>query len=127
MGSIFWGSLLFLWVVLFSPASIKAEHVGPLAADTAETLEAKKFSFQVIPSLFIKQGVFDQDGMIKYSPGGDRGYELLTIAKPYYGLFENLEISAQIPLLYNWVTREGISEKDGGIGDVSIGGKYRFV
>jgi len=25
------------------------------------------------------------------------------------------------------VTRDGKSEKDGGIGDISIGGKYRFV
>jgi hypothetical protein len=114
-------------VVLFSPASIKADHVGPFVADTAEPIEAHKFSFQVIPSLFIKQGVFDQDGTIKYSPSGDRGYQLLTTAKPYYGLFENFEVSAQVPLVYNWVTRNGMSEKDGGIGDVSIWAKYRFM
>ncbi|MCJ7833429.1 MAG: transporter [Deltaproteobacteria bacterium] len=127
MGSIFKGSLLFLLVVLFSPANIKAEQVGPLVADSADTLEAQKFSFQVIPSLFIKQGGFDQAGKIKYSPGGDRKYQLLTVAKPYYGLFENFEVSAQIPFLSNWVTRDGWSNKDGGIGDILIGGKYRFV
>ena len=56
MGSIFLGSLLVLLAVLFSPASIKADHVGPLVADSAEPIEAHKFSFQMIPSLFIKQG-----------------------------------------------------------------------
>jgi Putative MetA-pathway of phenol degradation len=139
--SILGGSALLL-LFLFFPEDIKAEpidplveteateiaeFVGPLVTDTAEPLQERQFSFQVTTSLFIKQGQYDQEGTLKYSPSGDRGYQSVTILKPYYGLFENFEVSAEFPLRYNWVTQSDRSAQDGGIGDILIGGKYRFV
>ncbi len=110
-----------MFIVLFSPLSLNAEHVGPLVTDTAEPVEEGQFSFQVTSSLFIKQGRYDQEGALKYSPSGDRGYQWGTILKPYYGLFEDFEVSAGFPLRYNWVTQNDRSAGDGGIGDILIG------
>ena len=139
--SILGGSALILFLLFFLQEVVKAEllgplvtdnaekaeFVGPLVTDTAEPLEEYQFSFQATTSLFIKQGRYDQEGALKYSPSGDREYQWVTILKPYYGLFENFEVSAEFPLRYNWVTQNGRSAQDGGIGDILIGGKYRFV
>lgn len=109
------------------PLNVKAALVGPFVADTAEPTEAQKLVFQVLPSFFIKQGAFDGDGNRQSLPGGDRQHQLNTIIKPVYGLFPNFEISVEIPVQYNWVTQGERSANSGGVGDVLLGGKYRFL
>lgn len=108
------------------PAILEASLVGPFVADTAETTEIQKLVFQVNPSLFIKQGVYNEEGARQSLPSGDRQNQLTTILKPIYGLFENFEISLEIPVQYNWVTQTDRSGQGGGVGDVLLGGKYRF-
>ncbi len=108
------------------PRSVDASHVGPFVADTAEPIETHKLVFQVIPSFFIKQGVYNEEGNRQYLPSGDRQNQLITLFKPIYGLFNHFEISAEIPVQYNWLTQGNRSANDGGVGEVLLAGKYRF-
>lgn len=122
--------IVIITVVCFFVVGVQiseASHVGPFVADTAEPTETQKFVFQVIPSFFIKQGVYDEEGTRKFLPSGDRQNQLTSVFKPIYGLFTNFEISVEVPFQYNWVTQRERSGQSGGVGDILVGGKYRFV
>ncbi len=109
------------------PSILEASHVGPFVADTAEPTEAQRLVLQVIPSFFIKQGLYNEEGSRQSLPSGDRQNQLTTVFKPIYGLFDNFEITVEIPVQYNWVTQADRSGQSGGVGDILLGGKYRFV
>jgi hypothetical protein len=116
--------LLFL-LLLASPA--RADFVGPLITDSADPLETKKVTLEMTSALFLRQGVFDENGSLNYFPSGDRVTRLLTVFRTAYGLFENAEISALIPVIYSWATQGGKSAQDGGLSEILVGGKYRFI
>jgi hypothetical protein len=104
-----------------------ADVAGPLITDGADPMDPGKVSLELTSALFIKHGIFDEDGSLQYSPSGDRGYRFLTVFKVAYGLFNNAEISASFSASYNWATLREQSAQGGGLGDTLVGGKYRFV
>jgi hypothetical protein len=103
-----------------------ADPVGPLVADFADTTDAGKFILQAFPSLAFRTGEFDEKGNIRYLPSGDRDYSFGIPFVLLYGIMKDLEVSAEIPFLYNWKTEAGQSAQDGNLGDTAIKVKYRF-
>jgi hypothetical protein len=119
-----------LWVLIalsLWPLWAWADIAGPLVTDGADPMDPGRVSLELTPALFIKQGIFDENGSLRYAPSGDQGYRFLTVFKLAYGLFENAEISALFTYSYNWATVGERSAQGGGPGDILVGGKYRFV
>jgi hypothetical protein len=104
----------------------QADPVGPLVADFADTQDPGKFALQVFPSIAIRTGEFDQNGNVRYLPGGDRDYSLVVPVVPLYGIVKDLEISGEIPFIYNWKSQSGQSAQEGNIGDAALKMKYRL-
>jgi hypothetical protein len=100
---------------------------GPIVTDAAYPADKGQFVFQVTPSYFIKEGDFDGGGNRVYLPSGQRSHAFSTNIKFAYGLVENLEASLEIPYQYNRVTTESRSAETGGLGDGTLGVKYRFM
>lgn len=124
-----WISVLLLICVLLTgyPLILEGALVGPFTADTAETTEPQKFVLQVNSFLFIKQGIFDEEGKRQALSGNDRWWQLNTIITPVYGLFNNFELSLDLPVQYTWVTLGDRSSNSGGLGDILLSGKYRLL
>jgi hypothetical protein len=119
-------SLVFVVLGAVSPGLLSAGPVGPFVADFADTVEPGKLSLQMIPVLGLNQGEFDQDGKIRYLPSGDRDASLSLSLLPIYGIAQDLEISGEVPIIYNWKSQSGRSAQDGGVGDTSLKMKYRL-
>ena len=116
------GLILFLvWTDLS-----QADPVGPLVADFADTTDPGKFILQVFPFMAIRTGEFDRDGNVRYLPGGDRDYSWIVPIVPIYGITKELEISGEIPFIYNWKSQSGQSVQEGGLGDAALKLKYRL-
>jgi hypothetical protein len=124
--SLFKDISIFLILTLW-PVNAMADFVGPLVTDPADPIEIRKFALEMTPTLLIKQGNYDENGSVRYFPGGDREYHFTTFIKTYYGIFENAELSVLIPVSYYWTTRSEGSDQDGGLGDILLGAKYRFL
>jgi hypothetical protein len=105
----------------------QADPVGPLVADFADTLDPGKFNLQVFPSMAFRTGEFDPQGNVRYLPSGDRDYSLAVPFIPIYGIVKDLEISGEIPFIYNWKSQSGQSAQEGNIGDTALKMKYRWV
>ncbi len=95
-------------------------------ADFADTQDPGKFVLQAFPSLAIRTGEFDQNGNVRYLPSGDRDYSFAVPVVPIYGIVKDLEISGEIPFIYNWKSQSGQSAQEGNIGDVALKMKYRL-
>ena len=119
-------SFSFIGVLLMT-TPCRANCLGPLISDTGDTVGDNTFIGQMLTYPFIKTGDFDDDGGLKYLPSGDRSVRWTTVLRPYYGLTEDWEVSADIPYYYNWVTQAGRSAQGGGFGDLLLGTKYRFL
>jgi len=104
----------------------QADPVGPLVADLADTQDPGKFILEVFPSMVIRTGEFDQQGNVRTLPGGDRDYSFAVPVIPIYGIVKDLEISAEIPFIYNWKSQSGQSAQEGNIGDAALKMKYRL-
>jgi hypothetical protein len=104
----------------------QADPVGPLVADFADTQDPGKFILQVFPSMVIRTGEFDQQGNVRTLPGGDQDYSFAVPVIPIYGIVKDLEISAEIPFIYNWKSQSGQSAQEGNIGDAALKMKYRL-
>ncbi len=126
-----WGPLIGVGLACLvlgagSPGLLPAGTVGPLIADFADPVDPGKLSLQIIPVLGLKQGEFDRDGKIRYLPSGDRDTSLALSFLPIYGIAKDLEISGEVPLIYNWKSQSGRSAQDGGVGDAALKLKYRL-
>jgi hypothetical protein len=119
-------SLSGLILILIWAGISTADPVGPLVADYADTQDPGKFTLQVFPSLAIRTGDFAQNGNIRYRPSGDRDYSFAVPVVPLYGIIKDLEISGEIPFLYNWKNQAGQSAQEGGVGDAALKLKYRL-
>jgi hypothetical protein len=104
----------------------QADPVGPLVADYADTQDPGKLNIQVSPSMLIRTGEFDQKGSVRCLPSGDRDYSLAVPIVPLYGIVKDLEISGEIPFIYNWKSQSGQSAQEGNIGDAALKMKYRL-
>ena len=85
--------------ILFLAATGRTDCLGPLISDTADPVGDKTFIAQLLTYPFIKVGDFDDSGSLKYLPSGDRLVRWTTVLRPYYGLTDDWEISADIPYL----------------------------
>ena len=119
-------SLSGLILILIWAGIAAADPVGPLIADFADTQDPGKFVLQAFPSLAVRTGEFDQNGNIRYLPSGDRDYSFAVPVVPIYGIVKDLEISGEIPFIYNWKSQSGKSAQEGNIGDVALKMKYRL-
>jgi len=104
----------------------QADPVGPLVADFADTTDPGKFILQVYPLMAIRTGEFDRSGNIRCLPSGDRDYSLAVPVVPIYGIMKDLEMSGEIPFIYNWKSQSGQSAQEGGVRDVALKLKYRL-
>ena len=121
------GFLILLVSLLITASSLKADILGPLITETADPVGKNHFTFQVTPSLFIKSGDYDDQGQRRYLPSGDRNNKFTTVFKPYYGLTDQMDLFAEIPFILNWASQSGVFLQDGGLGDLLLGTKYRFL
>lgn len=119
-------SLAFLFLGMVFPVLLPAGTIGPFVADFADTQEPGKLALQVIPVLGMKLGEFDREGKIRYLPSGDRDTSLALGFLPVYGIVQDLEVSGEVPVLYNWRSQSGRSAQDGGVGDTALKIKYRL-
>lgn len=127
-GRVLWRGLYLSILGVFSlAASGQTDCLGPLISDTADPVGDNAFIAQLLTYPFIKVGDFDESGSLKYLPSGDRLVRWTTVLRPYYGLTDDWEISADIPFYYYWVTQNGRSAQTGGLGDLLMGTKYRFL
>jgi hypothetical protein len=115
-----------LILILFWAGISTADPVGPLVADFADTNDPGKFILQAFPLMAIRTGNFDQNGNIRYLPSGDRDYSFAVSFVPIYGIMKDLEISAEIPFIYNWKSLSNQSAQEGNIGDTALKLKYRL-
>jgi hypothetical protein len=113
--------------IFFLAATGQTDCLGPLLSDTADPVGDNTFIAQLLTYPFIKVGDFDESGSLKYLPSGDRLVRWTTVLRPYYGLTDDWEISADIPFYYYWVTQSGRSAQTGGLGDLLLATKYRFL
>ncbi|MCU0580662.1 MAG: transporter [Desulfobacterota bacterium] len=118
--------LSFLGILLLA-ATGRTDCLGPLLSDTADPVGDNTFIAQLLTYPFIKVGDFDDSGSLKYLPSGDRLVRWTTVLRPYYGLTEDWEVSADIPYYYHWATQTGRSAQTGGLGDLLLATKYRFL
>ena len=109
------------------PLKADGALVGPFLIDSAETAEPKDFALSVNPQLFIKQGNFDEEGNRQALGGNDRWLQFYTLFKPVYGVFNDFEISLDLPVQYSWATQTDRSSDGGWVGDIALNGKYRFL
>jgi hypothetical protein len=106
---------------------LKADILGPLITETADPVGEGRLAFQVTSFLFIKSGDYDDQGERRYLPSGDRTTQFATAFKPVYGLTDRMDLFAEIPLILNWARQSGLSSQEGGLGDLLLGVKYRFL
>lgn len=119
---------LFIFVLLMGyPLTVESALLGPFMFDTAETSEPQKLGLTVVPQLFIKQGIFDEDGNRRALSANDRWWQLYTVITPIYGVCNNFELSLDLPVQYAWVTQGDRSSQGGGVGDIALNGKYRLL
>ncbi len=102
---------------------------GPLITDTAVPIELHKASVQFLWSVGVAGGNFDRDWQ-RVNAGGD----FVSLSMPVkftYGLAKDFEIYAVIPYVHNFASHAEeagphgeTASNYGGLGDVSVVGKY---
>lgn len=121
-----------------------AETAGPITTITADTLAKGKFTAG-IDTEYVKSKGFSDDELATFASqhvhAHDADYMTVTTASVNYGVVDDVMLSMRVPYVYRDNIRSAshvhggggvVNSADyhgdsGGIGDVSVMGKYRFL
>lgn len=113
------------------PAPSPPFTAGPIITDTAVPIATGHFAVQPFWAFSFVQGRLTSSWR-RTSAGGDFT-DFVTVLRLAYGLWEDMEIYANIPAIQNWASRvdqpvAGNRAADfGGLGDITFVCKYRLV